>query len=334
MIIKKDFSIKGLNTFGIDVKVRRYAECETEAELREILRESRGAEVFVLGGGSNVLFLRDFEGYVVRPMMRGIEIESDEGEDVTVRVGAGETWDDMVKWSVERGLHGAENLSGIPGNVGASPVQNIGAYGAEAKDVIKEVEGIMIETGERFRLSAEECKFGYRDSVFKREMKGKVVITYVTYTLTHTAHFRLDYGALRAVLGNEEPTGEAIRKAVIEIRDSKLPDPRKMGNAGSFFKNPEVEKETAEALKKRYADMPTYPTATGKVKIAAGWMIDKAGWKGKTLGRAAVHDRQALVLVNRGGATGAEIVELCRAVQKDVKEMFGVEISPEVNFVG
>lgn len=301
-----------------------------------LLPELRQAPLLVIGGGSNLLFTQDFDGNVLHPQMSGIEVRRDDDESVLLRCGAGEVWDDVVAYAVEHGYYGMENLSLIPGEVGASAVQNIGAYGAEAKDVIYAIEAIDIATGEGRIFFNDDCAYGYRESKFKSEWKGKYVITYVTYRLSKTFTPHLDYGNLHTVLAEKgivAPTAADVRQAVIEIRESKLPDVKVEGNAGSFFKNPVVSREKYEALLADYPNMPHYNVDAEHEKIPAGWMIDQCGWKGKTLGRAGVHSKQALVLVNKGGATGSEIVALCEAVRKDVYDKFGVHISPEVNII-
>jgi UDP-N-acetylmuramate dehydrogenase len=255
---------------------------------------------------------------------------------VPVSCGSGEVWDDVVAYCIAHGLYGMENLSLIPGDVGASAVQNIGAYGAEAKDLIVEVEAVEIASGRLVTFRGEDCGYGYRDSKFKHEWKNKYLITYVTYQLSTTFEPRLDYGNIRSELerkGITTPTAQQLRDTIIEIRNAKLPDPKVMGNAGSFFMNPIVSREKYETLAVQYEGMPHYNIDADKVKIPAGWMIDQCGWKGKSLGRAGVHDKQALVLVNRGGATGAEIVALCETIRKDVKAKFDIDIHPEVNII-
>ncbi len=329
-------SLLNHNTFGIDCCCRKIYEPQTAEELVALLPELRQAPLLVIGGGSNLLFTQDFDGNVLHPQIRGIEVRREDNGSVLLRCGAGEVWDDVVAYAVEHGYYGMENLSLIPGEVGASAVQNIGAYGAEAKDVIYAIEAIDIATGEGRIFFNDDCAYGYRESKFKSEWKGKYVITYVTYRLSKTFTPHLDYGNLRTVLvekGITIPTAAEVRQAVIEIRESKLPDVKMEGNAGSFFKNPVVSREKFEALLADYPNMPHYNVDAEHEKIPAGWMIDQCGWKGKTLGRAGVHSKQALVLVNKGGATGSEIVALCEAVRKDVYDKFGVHISPEVNII-
>ena len=299
--------------------------------MAEILRSTR-LPYIIIGSGSNLLLTRDFDGIVVHSAIKGHYFE----ENGRMVCGSGETFDDMVAVSLEAGYYGMENLSLIPGDVGASAVQNIGAYGVEAKDFIQCVWAIEIATGKPCMWGNEECEYGYRDSRFKHDWKNKYLITRVTYGLSRVFEPHLDYGNIRAELerkGIKEPTALQLRETIIDIRNTKLPDPKVTGNAGSFFMNPIVSREKYEELAAQFTDMPHYSVDDAHEKIPAGWMIDQCGWKGKSLGRAGVHDKQALVLVNRGGATGQEIVELCLAIQQDVQQKFGVEIHPEVNIV-
>ncbi len=316
-----DVSLHGFNTFGIGATADRLVEFEAAEDLQGIFPID--GRWNVLGGGSNILFTGDYHGTLLRCTGRGMEIS----KDGQVRVEAGMVWDDFVAETVEHGLWGAENLSHIPGTVGAAPVQNIGAYGVEAKDIIESVEVYDPSREEVLVMEAAECGFGYRDSIFKRSMHG--VITAVNFRLSRTPRPRLEYGGLCDTV--TEPTLENIRRAVIDIRASKLPDPEVQGNAGSFFKNPVVASEVAEKLRELYPDMPLYDAPHGLKKLAAGWLIDRAGWKGRTLGRVGVHPKQALVLVNLGGATGGEVMELAHRIQNDVRAQFGVEINTEVN---
>lgn len=332
-----DYALLPHNTFGMDVKAASFIEYTTVADLCHILSERRrtGAAdpLLPIGGGSNLLFAGDFRGTVLHSAIRGIEPVHEDDRFVLVKAGAGEVWDDFVARCVACGWHGAENLSAIPGEVGASAVQNIGAYGAEVKDLIVEVEVVEVATGAVRTVPASECRYAYRQSRFKGEWKGRYIVTSVTYRLGKVPDFHIDYGNLKAELEGHPLSLQAVREAVCRIRDSKLPDPRKQGNAGSFFMNPVVERAHFEKLRADYPSMPYYEVDAGHVKIPAGWMIDRCGWKGRSLGRAGVHDKQALVLVNRGGATGAEVMELARAVQQDVKARFGVDIHPEVNYI-
>jgi UDP-N-acetylmuramate dehydrogenase len=291
-----------------------------------------------LGGGNNILFTKDFDGTLVKSAAQTIEITAETPETLSVRAGAGVVWDDLVAWCVERGVWGAENLSAIPGTVGAAPVQNIGAYGAEVKDIIGSVECFDIPTGKFTTLAAEHLGLGYRDSVFKRSLKGRTIVTAASFTLSKVARPNLRYAPLNDL---REPTLDDIRRTVMEIRADKLPDPAVQGNAGSFFKNPVVPAALAHTLAATYPDIPLYPAGDGSAasvgpgetemtKLSAGWLIEQAGWKGRTEGRVGIHPRQALIVVNTGGATGSEVVEFARRVAGDVYEKFGVELSPEV----
>ena len=328
----KDYSLLNHNTFGMDVKAKRYVEYDSEEELKTLIPTLEG-EVLHMGGGSNLLFKGDFAGTVLHSAIRGIEIVEEKGDEVLVRVGAGEVWDDFVAWAVVHGFGGVENLSLIPGEVGASAVQNIGAYGVEAKDVIALVEAVELQNAQKRVFGTLECDYAYRQSIFKKQLKGKYAITFVTYRLQKTPQLKLEYGNIKAVLGEKKDLTIAdVRQAIIDIRNAKLPDPKVQGNAGSFFMNPVVSREKFLSLQKDYPNMPFYEVEGG-VKIPAGWMIDQCGWKGKSLGRAGVHDKQALVLVNLGGATSHEIITLCETICKDVYEKFGIEIHPEVNLI-
>ena len=329
----RDYSLKAHNTFGIEAKCSRFLEYESVDEAQAVADILRTTAIpyIIIGSGSNLLLTKDFEGIVVHSAIKGVAFDGDR-----MCCGSGEVWDDMVALSISRGLYGMENLSLIPGDVGASAVQNIGAYGAEAKDLIASVEAVEIASGAVVTFQGAECGYGYRQSKFKQEWKDRYLITRVTYQLSADFEPRLDYGNIRAELerqGINEPTAQQVRDTVIAIREAKLPDPKVMGNAGSFFMNPIVGREKYEQLAKQYEGMPHYEVDADHIKIPAGWMIDQCGWKGKSLGRAGVHDKQALVLVNRGGATGGEIVTLCETIRKDVKTKFGIEIHPEVNII-
>ncbi len=334
---ERNYSLKEHNTFGIDAKCRRFIEFEDDEEAFEvaaILRKS-ALPYIIIGGGSNLLLTRDFDGIVVRSGVKGHYFE----EDFTcerMTCGSGEVWDDMVATSLQAGYYGMENLSLIPGDVGASAVQNIGAYGVEAKDLILCVWMVEIATGKPWMIGNEDCEYGYRQSRFKKDWKNRFLITRVTYGLSRTFRPNLDYGNIRQELerrGITEPTAQQLRDIIIEIRNAKLPDPKIEGNAGSFFMNPVVTRQKYEKLATRYPQMPHYKVDYRHEKIPAGWMIEQCGWKGKSLGRAGVHDKQALVLVNRGGATGAEIVALSDAIRQDVKAKFDIDIHPEVNII-
>lgn len=332
-----DFNLKEHNTFGIDVKCRRFIEFESVDELLQIVNSLTDADkpLMVLGGGSNMLFTADYEGTVLHSAIKGhVAVQTDEG--IMLRCGSGEVWDDIVSLCVSNRMYGAENLSLIPGDVGASAVQNIGAYGAEAKDIILKVEAVDLQTGKMCEFTNEECEYAYRKSKFKGEWRNRFVITYVTYKLSEVFCPCLDYGNIRAELEKRNikvPTAEQLRNVIIGIRNEKLPDPKVEGNAGSFFMNPVVPKAKYEELVARFGNVPHYSVDDNNEKIPAGWMIDQCGWKGKSLGKAGVHSRQALVLVNRGGAEGKDIVALCDAIKRDVKDKFGIDIVPEVNII-
>lgn len=331
------FNLKEHNTFGIDVKCRRFIEFESVDELLQIVNSLTDADkpLLVLGDGSNMLFTADYEGTVLHSAIKGhVAVQTDEG--IMLRCGSGEVWDDIVSLCVSNRMYGAENLSLIPGDVGASAVQNIGAYGAEAKDIILKVEAVDLQTGKMCEFTNEECEYAYRKSKFKGEWRNRFVITYVTYQLSEVFCPCLDYGNIRAELEKRNikvPTAEQLRNVIIDIRNEKLPDPKVEGNAGSFFMNPVVPKAKYEELVARFGNVPHYSVDDNNEKIPAGWMIDQCGWKGKSLGKAGVHSRQALVLVNRGGAEGKDIVALCDAIKRDVKDKFGIDIVPEVNII-
>lgn len=332
-----DYNLKGHNTFGMDVKCRRFIEFSTVEELQHIVKSLTAADapLLFLGGGSNVLFTKDYDGTILHSAIKGHHATRMDGS-VYLRCGSGDVWDNVVRLCVENGMYGAENLSLIPGEVGASAVQNIGAYGVEAKDIIDKVEAIDISNGEVCEFSNEDCGYSYRWSNFKGEWRNRYVITYVTYKLSDSFVPHLDYGNIRSELeaeGIKTPTVSQVRNAIIRIRKAKLPDPSVEGNAGSFFTNPIIDMGKYEELTARFGIVPHYPAGDGLVKIPAGWMIEQCGWKGKSLGRAGVHSRQALVLVNRGGADGTDILKLCETVRNDVKAKFGIDITPEVNII-
>ncbi|MEF8803200.1 MULTISPECIES: UDP-N-acetylmuramate dehydrogenase [Bacteroides] len=328
------YSLLSHNTFGIDVSAARFLEYASVEELQQQIAQDAVTTPFLhIGGGSNLLFTKDYDGLILHSCIEGIEVTEEDERTVSVRVGAGVVWDDFVAYCVAHGWYGAENLSLIPGEVGAGAVQNIGAYGVEVKDLITAVETVNIQGDQRV-YSIEECGYAYRNSIFKRPENKSVFITYVRFRLSKEEYYTLDYGTIRQELGKyPELTLPVVRKVIIDIRESKLPDPKVMGNAGSFFMNPIVSKEKLLALQQEYPQIPYYELADGQVKIPAGWMIDQCGWKGKSLGPAAVHDKQALVLVNRGGAKGSDIIALSDAVRASVREKFGIDIHPEVNFV-
>lgn len=334
MIDQTNYSLLKHNTFGIDACCKRFLELQSVDECIKHLPKIEGPFI-IIGGGSNLLLTADYEGTVLRSGIRGITA-SRNGSDVMLRCGSGEVWDDVVDYCVDKGYYGAENLSLIPGDVGASAVQNIGAYGSEVKDIIQCVEAVEITTGKKVEFAAADCHYTYRNSRFKNEWKNRYFITYVTYRLALDYNPKMEYGNIRGALENkgiEKPSARQLRDTIIEIRNAKLPDPKVLGNAGSFFMNPIVDRDLFESIQKEYPDMPHYHIDDKQEKIPAGWMIDMCGWKGKSLGKAGVHDKQALVLVNNGGATGTDIVELCNTIRKDVKDKFGIDIYPEVNIV-
>lgn len=321
------------NTFGLDVEAAVFLEYDSVEKLEELIAAGRITSPYLhIGGGSNLLFTGDYEGVILHSRIGGIEVTTEDKETVRVRVGAGVVWDDFVAYCVEHGWYGTENLSLIPGEVGASAVQNIGAYGVEVKDLISSVETVNIQGAKRV-FQVDECGYSYRNSIFKRPEMKQVFVTYVCFRLSKKEHYTLDYGTIRQELEDCPVDLKTLRQVIIRIRESKLPDPKVLGNAGSFFMNPVVPRGVFEALQKQYPQMPFYELDADRIKIPAGWMIDRCGWKGKSLGPAAVHDKQALVLVNRGGATGADIVALSDAVRASVREKFGIDIHPEVNFI-
>ena len=321
------------NTFHIEAHAARYAEYASVEELQSLIPELAHQTVLHVGGGSNLLFLKDFDGIVLHSAIRSIDLVEEDEASVIVRVGAGIVWDDFVAYTIQQGWSGAENLSLIPGEVGASAVQNIGAYGAEAKDIIVQVEAVELSTGKIRVFENAECNYAYRQSIFKQELRGKYSITHVSYRLSKQFEPHISYGNIQSQLPEGEPlTPQLVRETVIKLRQSKLPDPEVQGNAGSFFMNPVVSQEQFESIQKDYPNMPFYVVPNG-VKIPAGWLIEQCGWKGKSLGPAAVHSRQALVLVNLGGATGQDILRLSDTVRQAVKDRFNINIHPEVNII-
>jgi UDP-N-acetylmuramate dehydrogenase len=335
-MIEQDKNLKPFNTFGISVKADHFACFSSTEELKTLLTEFKDKPLLILGGGSNVLFTQDFHGIVLRNEIRGFEVPEETDDHVIVKAGAGEVWHEFVMRCIEKGFTGIENLSLIPGSVGASPMQNIGAYGVEIKDVFDHLEAYHIPTGEVHTFRKEDCAFGYRESVFKNKVKGQYVILSVAFRLSKKPSINKSYGAIESELekmGVTEPTIRDISNAVIAIRSSKLPDPKVIGNAGSFFKNPVVEAEVAERILNNYPEAPVYPAENGKKKLAAGWLIEKAGWKGKTLDNYGVHKLQALVLVNYGGATGKQVYDLSTEIIRDIETKFGVTLEREVNIL-
>ena len=333
----ENFSLRDYHTFGMDVRAALFVEYDTVDELRALLQSDDFARCrdryLHIGAGSNLLFEGDYDGLVLHSLMRDLSVVAEEEDSLLVRVGSGYVWDDFVAYCVARQWAGVENLSAIPGEVGASAVQNIGAYGVEVCDVIERVETLALDGTPR-TFTCAECQYGYRDSIFKRDLRGQYIVTHVVYRLTKTPRFKLGYGDLKArVESAGRVTLEAVRRAVMEIRAAKLPDPSVMGNAGSFFTNPVIPLEHYQKLKEKYPEMPSYAIDETHVKVPAGWLIEQAGWKGRALGRAAVHDRQTLVLVNKGGATGAEVMELARRICEDIYANYEIRIVPEVNYI-
>jgi len=332
--VYKDYSLKARNTFGVDAKAAIFVEYNSVKELKDlILNGTITTPCLHIGAGSNLLFTSDYKGTILHSCIKGIEVIGEDDEVVSVRVGSGVVWDDFVAYCVEHGWYGAENLSLIPGEVGASAVQNIGAYGVEVKDLISSVETINL-SGKECVFRTNECEYVYRGSLFKRPEMKQTFVTYVNYSLSKKAHYCLDYGTIRQEIEKYPSiTLKTVRQLIIDIRRKKLPDPEELGNAGSFFINPIVPNAQFGALQKVYKDIPHYKLNSEQVKIPAGWLIEQCGWKGKSLGPVAVYDKQALVLINKGGATGADVVALSEAIQNSVRVKFGIDIYPEVNFV-
>lgn len=332
------FSLLHHNTFGIDARCDDFREYDRVEQLCALFSEMHGRRWLHIGSGSNLLFVDDFDGLVLHSRIKGREVARQDDDHVWLRVGAGENWDELVAWCVEQGFYGLENLSLIPGEVGASAVQNIGAYGVEAAQFVESVETVEAATGKKRVFMHDDCGYAYRSSIFKNAKKGKYAVTHVTYRLSRHFAPDLEYGAVRRELEahNVSPdcvTPQMLRNLIMEVRRAKLPDPCETGSAGSFFMNPVVSEEKFKSLQKQYPAIPHYAMQGGGVKIPAGWMIEQCGWKGRSLGRAGVWGRQALVLVNLGGATGKDIVKLSDAVRADVEKKFGIQIFPEVNFI-
>lgn len=337
--IKEKFDLSNHNTMGLKASARFFAEIHSISDLREALQygTKKNLEILILGGGSNILFISDFDGIVILNGIKGIQIISESENEVTLKIGAGENWHQLVLGCVEKGYGGIENLSLIPGTVGAAPIQNIGAYGVELVDVFECLEAYDIEHKELKTFTREECTFGYRDSIFKKQLKGKVVITSVTLRLSKKPELNFRYSSLKERLKEKEitePTIKDISDTVIEVRQSKLPDPDEIGNTGSFFKNPVISVYQFDELKSAYSELPGYPVSERQVKVPAGWLIEQAGWKGKREGDAGVHGKQALVLVNHGEATGKEIWNLAEKIIESVHQQFDIRLTPEVNILG
>jgi len=337
MNIQENISLLPYNTFGIDKNARFFVQAKTEEDVKAALIRSKELNLpaFILGGGSNILLTKDIEALVIKIEIEGIRLIEENEDEVFVEVGAGENWHNFVMFCIEKNWAGVENLSLIPGTVGASPMQNIGAYGVEIKELFHQLKAINRASLEEKIFDWGSCKFGYRESVFKNELKDQYVIVKVVFSLKKKPVLNTEYGAIRQTLlgmGVSNPSIKNISDAVIHIRQSKLPDPKQIGNAGSFFKNPTIPNDQFEALKSEYLDIPFFPMEEG-IKVPAAWLIEKAGWKGKTFGKIGVHKNQPLVLVNYGGGDGAEIQELSKKIQESVQQQFGILLQPEVNFV-
>lgn len=338
--IENHISLKSYNTFGLEAFARHWIDINSEADLQSLLRHSdyRSLPKLILGGGSNVLFTQDFDGMVIKMSIQGIEVIREDERHVWLAVGAGVNWHELVLYCVANELAGMENLSLIPGTAGAAPLQNIGAYGVEIEQIFDSLEAIDLATGDKRHFSHADCQFGYRESIFKHALKGRYIISQVTFRLDKQPTFHTSYGAIKETLDEMGVTSDtlsirAISDAVIHIRQSKLPNPAEIGNAGSFFKNPEIPKTQFDQLKVQYPMMPGYPIGEATVKVPAGWLIEQGGWKGKRFGDAGVHTKQALVLVNYGEATGEAILAVARQVQDSISAQFGIQLTPEVNVI-
>lgn len=334
--LQEQISLKEFNTFGLDVCAKRFASFSTVEELKSGLNQLKGDQLLILGGGSNVLLTQNFDGLVLKNEIRGIEVLEENNQHITVAVGAGENWHQFVLYAIDRNWAGIENLSLIPGTVGAAPMQNIGAYGVEIKQVFDHLEALEISTGQLHIFDKNQCNFGYRESIFKTSHKGRFVITKVVFKLSKTPDFNISYGAIQDTLnemGVSELSIKAVSDAVIKIRQSKLPDPTEIGNSGSFFKNPEIDSIDYEGLKAEFSNIPGYKLPDGRVKIPAAWLIEQDGWKGKTFGQIGVHKNQPLVLVNYGQGKGTDIRDLAFQIRSSVAKKFGIELTPEVNII-
>ena len=338
MIVQKDVQLKPFNTFGIEATAKYFIEVSSIDQLQGILQspDYQSTERLILGGGSNMLLTKNFDGLVIKIAIKGFEVVNENEDNIWIKAGAGLVWHDLVMQCVNQNYAGMENLSLIPGTVGAAPMQNIGAYGIEIKEVFEELQALEIATGEIKTFDKAMCNFGYRESIFKHEAKGKYIILNVTFKLNKRPTFHIEYGAIKDTLAEmniSEMSIKSISDAVIHIRQSKLPNPAEIGNAGSFFKNPEILKSQFEDLKAQFPTIPSYPVSETTTKVPAGWLIEQAGWKGQRFGNVGVHAKQALVLVNYGGGKGLEIKELSQKIQASVKEKFGIQLSAEVNFI-
>ncbi len=335
MNIQENYPLLSHNTFGIEANTRWFISYDSEEDLLKILSDEYflSQPVFHMGGGSNLLFLSDYDGIILHSEIQGMEIVDENDDFVCLKVGAGVCWDDVVAYAVEQNWGGIENLSHIPGETGAAAVQNIGAYGCEIKDVLVDVTAYNMQTGDKQIITNQECQFSYRESIFKKEWKGMYIITHVTLRLSKNPQYSIEYGNLKDVLSGLEINLKNLRDAVIQVRASKLPDPKVLGNAGSFFMNPYVEINKYQQLKDLYSTIPSFPVSDEMVKVPAAWLIDHCGLKGYREGNVAVHDKQPLVLVNHGGATGREIAALAEKVKKSVQEKFDINITPEVTYI-
>lgn len=330
----QNFSLQDYNTFGIDVKAAFFVSAHTVNDIQQVLRKVNVDDVLLLSGGSNILFTTDFNGVILHPQIEGIEVIDEDNNFVNLKVGAGVVWDSLVEFCVNQNYCGIENLSLIPGWVGACPIQNIGAYGVEVKDVITKVDFLNFEDFRLDQFDKESCDFGYRDSIFKRNLHRKGVITHVYFRLNKKHRFVLNYGDIeRTVKAIGDINLPNVRNAVISIREAKLPDTREFGNAGSFFKNPEIEPELFLELKQKYADIPGYNLQSGKIKIPAAWLIEQAGFKGKRIGNCGTHVTQPLVIVNYGRSTGADIVAFSESIKSEIKRKFEIQLHTEVNII-
>ncbi|GAA4963242.1 UDP-N-acetylmuramate dehydrogenase [Algibacter aquimarinus] len=337
MQILENISLKPYNTFGIDVQAKHFVSIDNIDDLKTILNHPDYTNKLILGGGSNMLLTKDQNTLVTHINLKGISIISEDDDFAIVKAYAGENWHEFVLWCLENNFGGIENMSLIPGNVGTAPIQNIGAYGVELKDTFLSCEALSVDTITLKTFDKDECNFGYRNSIFKQEAKGKFIITSVTFKLTKRNHkLNINYGTIASELEKKEiknPTIQDISKAVIFIRESKLPNPKDIGNSGSFFKNPVISKEQFNVLEKQFKNIPNYPVSESEVKVPAGWLIEKAGFKGKRIGNYGVHKKQALVLVNYGNAKGDDILNLSKLIQKTVKRLFDISIEAEVNIL-
>ena len=337
MNLKENISLKELNSFGIDVKASNYLYVQTIDTLKEVLAQDRFKDPFILSGGSNLLLMNDLDRLVIHMGLKGIEVLDETNDEVFVKAMAGEVWHEFVLWCIEHHYGGLENLSLIPGYVGSAPIQNIGAYGVEQGACFHSCEVLDRETNELVTLSKKDCEFGYRDSIFKSKHKNRYIITSVIYKLQKNNHkLHIDYGAIQSVLKEKNIQSPSIRdvsEAVIQIRSEKLPNPKELGNSGSFFKNPIIDKDLLDTLQESYPDIPHYTQENNQVKLAAGWLIEKAGFKGQRNGNVGSHHKQALVLVNHANATGQVVYEFAMQIIKKVQEQFGITLEPEVRII-